>query len=65
MPMQLGARPRIATLISRDRTACLVTAQREKVRREGESENEGQQDQSETFEHVFLLTGAQASKMSL
>jgi hypothetical protein len=31
--------------------------QRVKVRREGEHENAGQEDQSETLDHLFLLRG--------
>jgi hypothetical protein len=37
-----------------------MTAQRVKIRREGVSENEGQHDQSEAFEHFVLLRGVQA-----
>jgi hypothetical protein len=44
-------------LISRDGTACLKSAQSVKIRREGERDNEGQQDQRETFEHFLLQRG--------
>jgi hypothetical protein len=40
-------------LISRDRTACLEVGQHVKIGCEGESENEGKQDQSETLEHFL------------
>jgi hypothetical protein len=50
-------------LISRDRTACLKIGQRVKIGREGESENEGQHDQSKTFEHFLSPDRVQASKI--
>ena len=43
---------------SRDRTPCLKTDQHVKIGREGEGENAGQHDESETLEHFFLLTGS-------
>jgi hypothetical protein len=56
-----GAAPRVLAsqpLWARTDHSALKTAQRVKIWRKGESENAGQQDQSESFKHFFLLLTA-------
>jgi hypothetical protein len=42
-----------------------MIGQQVKIGREGKSENEGEEDHSETFEHFPSPTGVQASKITV